>query len=789
MRKKSFVLLIFFFMVFLEMHNVMAVAEIDENANFEPGESSAVCDTGICANTVYGYYGIKATLIEINNNKVIEKTSKKITNSEFNFTKPKTCACGDSNICNSTSPLNFCWNSYFENFNVYELEKILKKINSSYTLINLNKYYLRIEPLVKIRYTYDGDVWTFSGTHNEVVAAMWESDTFSAGSRYVYGDIWQKAHGFLLKDGNGGEKYGVGGEWNVLRNYYTTFKLNSKIGPYKTQYSDIKPISAKKFSDDFNTNIYGKILIKISDYAPKKGKLKIRKINLKNNLIASDSSNFAIYKTQAECNSGASPFRQLSTNMGSGVSNVIELDAGTYYYKETKAPSGYVIGDNNVCKSVQINSDETTTLTVTNKTACEYDFDKDSSIANRIYLYQNKYTGYNELLNFTKSNAVDACSHSQCTYDSGNSCLAIEKFGYNASFSGNNLSCYNDTITVDTNVGYCLTTFSLKNELGKTNFSSKSGQMIIQRLEGNNLLVTGTLKKECYVYGVSNAQILDSKYYTTYIGNLKFDGITISPTWNTDGIKEPNLKLSKDGIKYFGSVTANYYLPKVYAKNGTGELNPGPCSTCKFLGYGILSKFLDNINNKYNNDNPMILPFELDFKTDVFKNDKGKITKIKISDNSNRNACTYVPIPEIITNTCDPKKEKCDNNLNLEFRLIDTSNPFPGKSGTGRKVGSNWCSETNCQNNNDLITGIILNKPNSYGKIPSSNMSKEPIYTIKLTSDTINKIREYNKGKSYDDYTLECDDDGYNCISTFLRDVLGSELTTNRTNEIIKNRK
>ena len=70
-----------------------------------------------------------------------------------------------------------------------------------------------------------------------------------------------------------------------------------------------------------------------------------------------------------------------------------------------------------------------------------------------------------------------------------------------------------------------------------------------------------------------------------------------------------------------------------------------------------------------------------------------------------------------------------------------------------------------------LADYIMEKTNNSYDKNGTG-----PIYTIYLGKNTINNIRDYNKTHEYDDYTLECDADGKNCKSTFLRNSIMSSV-------------
>ncbi len=104
----------------------------------------------------------------------------------------------------------------------------------------------------------------------------------------------------------------------------------------------------------------------------------------------------------------------------------------------------------------------------------------------------------------------------------------------------------------------------------------------------------------------------------------------------------------------------------------------------------------------------------------------------------------------------------------LVFRPIDLSNPFPGKSGSGRDSGTNWSK--------DEIKKYITDRQNVY--------SKKPLYSVTLTSSDIKDIRKYNDSHGYDDFTLSCKDSGASaCYSSFIRKYL----TENKSNCYNKN--
>lgn len=113
--------------------------------------------------------------------------------------------------------------------------------------------------------------------------------------------------------------------------------------------------------------------------------------------------------------------------------------------------------------------------------------------------------------------------------------------------------------------------------------------------------------------------------------------------------------------------------------------------------------------------------------------------------------------------TLDEAKKICTNKYcdgkpgNIEYRVIDLKDPFPGieaKSGfssfnsniKGRKPGSNWNSIKNVQKE-------ILNNRGVKG---DEVYNLTPLYEFNLTPSVIKAIREYNDNHSYDDFTLSC---------------------------------
>lgn len=115
---------------------------------------------------------------------------------------------------------------------------------------------------------------------------------------------------------------------------------------------------------------------------------------------------------------------------------------------------------------------------------------------------------------------------------------------------------------------------------------------------------------------------------------------------------------------------------------------------------------------------------------------------------------------------------KKDGGLNVVYRPISLSNPFPGESANGRQTGENWCDGNNCSQFNPLVRNVITsNRGVTTDEIYSK---RNPLYTITLTPAKILQIREYNSNTNYGDYNFDCKENGH-CHSKFIRgDINGS---------------
>lgn len=120
-------------------------------------------------------------------------------------------------------------------------------------------------------------------------------------------------------------------------------------------------------------------------------------------------------------------------------------------------------------------------------------------------------------------------------------------------------------------------------------------------------------------------------------------------------------------------------------------------------------------------------------------------------------------------NYCEFKTKTENKNIDVVFRVISLTNPFPARDGTTRMPAKNWL--TTYDNN---VSTYIENNRNvkSENKDASAEAiyQKEPLYTITLTPSTMVKIREYNKSHTYTDFDMTCETGtGRMCIDNFIR--------------------
>ncbi len=734
-----------------------------------------------------------------------------------------------------------------------------------------SNYWLKVEPIYALHEKFYMHNIFYFGTSSEIMTSM-DSMTKRACS-----DSRSCSYGSAFYDG--GCIGDVGSDWNVVRNFIVSIYTpcdslkpsgvpcyGGNVSYYKSFINNGECINnAKNLVEGYKKSDDGFLglgvgYIKISDYI-KKTYVKITKTDNQGNTITNPKAtfNFKLFKIN-DYDGSKQQIKNFTyydkrddnpkTSTADGVivfnnsqsSIIIELPIGHYYLEEQDPDPDskyyYYVHDKNGNKYVDFrvesyhSLDNPKDVKIKNYTECEYR--RDVILANYsqltidrkralIELYEDllgrKYSegsiDYRGLLDFSNPK----CETVNNVYSSTIGCLKGRINGIfkgeeditESSFNSDNISAYTEKDSKDGNKVYCQTTYSLDNKLGTSSFKSKAGRMPIQKLTLDEAVATeGTLTIKCFVL---NENTYNKTYdYKDYVKSVKFnndplpvrDGKKLKEFGSTD----TKFTLNKDSDNFYkGEKAIDFYLNPIYLHVGNGKslIKQEMINDSKYIfaGYGIISKFTSELSDN-------VIYFNVNYKGEDYSSD----------------ACKYdvtreLIIPEDPDNPGDPG----DYKLNLEFRIIDTLNPFPGYDGKGRQVGKNWCGgnidfdylsekilnifskietvdekslydydkngdgEVNatdafyvkqqkgeyCKNINEKVEEFITNRTNSYGRKPSDGTTGKAIYTIELTPDKIKDIRGYNKDNSYDDYDkLKCTD-GNDCKSQFLTDYFGIE--------------
>lgn len=392
---------------------------------------------------------------------------------------------------------------------------------------------------------------------------------------------------------------------------------------------------------------------------------------------------------------------------------------------------------------------------------------KKEALVNLYERYKNKNKDYSGLLNFKSP----SCSYSKENIKTScmNTSYGVNSNNNNSLFNENNWSNYTETI-VDQNSkkAYCFSSYYLT---ATKNYDPKkvyAGQLYFDT--NNKNIMEGKLKKECYSLNDINASVsLNASEY--------FD----EPIKMTNGDKKYNLLVHGENNKTVsqdetnpkhlsGEMNINATFEPVYSTL-EGKISNKACigSTCQLLGYGIPSPLYDeNSANKQITNNGQIINYkeEYDFivklKKDHF-NEVKDIDKTYFKLDSRSAKCYYDYEQQVIKN----------NKLDIEFRIIDTKNPFTKMgSNDSRNTMTNWCDKTvkenPCTYNNNIVKKYITDKPDSYGLVNGVKVSNNEIkYKITLTPQIIDRIKNYtfvdSKTKkktklTYDKFNLNCKD-------------------------------
>lgn len=549
--------------------------------------------------------------------------------------------------------------------------------------------YIYVEPMVRIGSYY--------GTAFEMTNAFLKNNECTTNGKFCYN------YSTAVFGGNNKGKLGV---------LYTTLYVSSKINGVDTQSGGDRNARNNCFKK--NNCGRGIGIFKYDDIYPQ-GKVKITIYDNVTKKAITNPNRQAKYQIYSgnDCNGtkvGGEFFTSSSTK-------TIDLSTGTYSIKEITQPSGYVASsDKCVKKGISITSGNTTNADIYYEPTCQVELeDSDKSVGSLMNLY-NKYQKRG-LLNFNNptcsNNKEDLCKIIKLNKNNLGCLNATSKL--NTIFDESNLSCYDEIVSSNSgSIGFCVNNFSLQNNLGTSNFSAKAGQFLIKK-EQNESIATATTQKICYIYNKD----LYSSYMTLKDNKLSFGD-------NNDDGKADELKNYQETITQNLNIEANAYFRKyVYAKNKNYYLN---------------EVYFEKLNGKYSsvksNDTTQIPEYAVLAK---FKQIDSYIPFELIYENKTYNSeeCKYKTTEEIIT-----YEENENGKIDLEYRIIDTKNPFD------RETNSNWCaSNGDCSKNNELVTKIIKESNNSYNITGAG-----PLYKIVLTPSDVKKIREYNKDNKYSYY-------------------------------------
>ena len=366
----------------------------------------------------------------------------------------------------------------------------------------------------------------------------------------------------------------------------------------------------------------------------------------------------------------------------------------------------------------------------------------------RILLYteykeSSSTTDYRNLLDFSKTGGA-ACSSGN-TYTLNATCLTASS---SDEFTATNLSKYTYTTDINGKLAYCNSDFTLNSNVGTYFPTVKSGMAYLGGNGSQGNLATGTLTLKCYLYNTNitqgdvNTDPFSSVQYSSFIQNVSLGGQNLEAVvtaGNTSRNKQTNY------VEYTKVFNVSYKMPKVYIDKITGLLVDSPSNNTT-TNYGLYSKFTDN--------GTVSVPFSISFGTNM-----------RSANLSNNSKCSYIAKPEIVV-----------GDLNLEFRTIDTSNPFIGEDGKGRKVGANWCYDNvgtwDCSSNNSTVQSVIINSNNSYNR-----KGLTPKYKFVLSPATITAIRNYNNTVDIDEYRTRCS--GNVCSNVFF-DTISTSIVIGR---------
>lgn len=800
---KIIIALILFFVVNIGLVN----AEINITFSGQSGDVgfSDGCRKPICAQVVSAS-GIRVSLVDKND---VQITGTKIINL-WSTSATKKFVSGEANFVDDSGQNNG-YNNYYSvdiilkgeglQNNIYDSSLGLKqnlliysginefsqetvaKIISYLTVeneeyVNLSSYkdfYLKMEPVYIIKEKYYSNYNFFAGTTREIFNL---TSSYTARYNYYACNVGMPERTIIEHFIHGGPTTCKGGQWNEIRNYVvalydTTFKNYGNAAYNVNKISSAKSPNLSTLFDDYkkNTSGLGIGYMKISEFLPSElvenPKLTIKKINSSNKkLITSESPTIYLHEG-ADCQGTGELL-----NFTSGQVKIDDIAPGTYSLKETKAPTGYEEPvDQCVNKSIVINSGDDLIITIENIPTCETkrnaaisDGNYDAKEAFQLY----KEYGLNQLLNLDEPK----CYNESYVRSDGLGCLEFfsgrDGFGerrykdnngeYKSSY---NLSNYDYALidNYDNYVGFCEYSadfFRNSPVIKDTNFYTTAGKPLIS---SNLVMGMSDSRLTCFLidgdYSISYSNLPINAYFGDNDRNGEADLLTPYTENYSYHSHTPNEKSLYEVV--YGT-TYYWYFSKFYVEAITGDVNNVKKNN-SIVFQGILSPFNpeeieepDDISEKITGS----LPFKI-----IYNN------KTYLSEN-----CYY-----------EVEKEIIKDELELEFRTIDTTNPFPGKNGNNRETNKNWCGEDGCGPENKTVQTYIKEANNSY-----NSKTQNPIYRIELNASDIMMIRDYNKSVPYDDYNYRKINGSNTVVNNFLDSLSqGSLRKYDESGNVIKN--
>jgi len=501
----------------------------------------------------------------------------------------------------------------------------------------------------------------------------------------------------------------------------------SNCGTGKQQLINIKDLSEDLYEDGSWASISGKITPK--PVTPQKGGIIIEKRKSDGGLLfdIDKSIKFRLYKN-SNCSGSYYKTAIVPGELVSG------LTPGTYYLQEYSTKSGYhkpQTGEQWYCEPITVDVGVSEkVITVTNYTECEYRFDENMSMKERIDLYNDLASNgqdFNALLDMNNTTDETACKNIARPTGYTRNCLITDSNSFinRSSFTEKNLSLYTERYGDYT---FCYVYAKGDNRLLRANFGPiGSGRAIIS---GNRSISRINVDRVCYDFGDNSSQVQPDPL-TSYVGSAK---LTNMPDYNVPGVPTFG-DLKTEGNRTQQKFTVEFYTPYVAVSKKDGILLSSCTDKSCIETYGIYTK-LNEPAGKY------------EFNLNISLNED-KFGELESTQN-----CTYT-----IENDFVYKNSK----LALEFRTVNTdSNVFVDKDGNEREPGANWGNDGII----NMIGYTLIGRNNSYNKF-----GLEPMFKITLTPSKIKKIREYNKNNPYDEKNITCYGNGSYCGSSFL-DVL-----------------